>query len=191
MNKATMNKETHPFCSSCKIFGMCLGNPDDVIKTTQAYLCIHCKKVMLSDKRGLTQTAVCGLLYGSLADAGRTGECKSEDCVERGREATRERMEKAMEQMKDLPSTPPGVMHPSTMPMLPDELADPNSPEGELQKAMMDAEQKVRTADKGIDKALDDVVDKAKKVVEQADKVSKAQDATAAINMVNGPGGKQ
>jgi len=73
------SRKTHPFCSRCSVSSLCLGDTDGAIRSTNAYLCPHCRRVFVGS-RGIPETAICGQFYATLSESGRITECTDPGC---------------------------------------------------------------------------------------------------------------
>ncbi len=71
----------YPFCKSCGLFSLCLGNPLDAIKASNAYLCPICEQVYVNG-RPYPWSAVCGQFYGVLVRVKRVSICTDAKCAE-------------------------------------------------------------------------------------------------------------
>ena len=75
-----MNKSDYPFCKSCGLFSLCMGNPLDAIKVSNAYLCPICEHVYIAERK-YPWSAVCGQFYGVMVRVKRVSICTDANCV--------------------------------------------------------------------------------------------------------------
>ncbi len=86
-----VDRGTHPLCSRCKLFGMCLGDPSlDKFVAAKMLYCDYCDHLIIASHR-IPLSAVCALFYKIMGVNIAESCCSSPRCVEAYDEVLKQR----------------------------------------------------------------------------------------------------